>query len=252
MLKLATPTSSGPESLPVVGRLTGALLSHFESNRLKNEPERRHSSYDPARQAPAGTGVRVSCRAGGQQQQQPSSAININGLPDPFRLNGQSTSVYSSQESLHRGTGTPLRPTSSTGTKLLALTPFRSSISLVSGSTRPGAGTPQSHATPSGAIRTSANGLIPSSSTTTANLNNTRTTLTSLFHKDHQDSTTMNQTPSPSDSAVGDLETILKEKDTEINYLRETMEQNEQVIFKVSQKQFGVTKPASVHYLLVT
>ena len=45
----------------------------------------------------------------------------------------------------------------------------------------------------------------------------------------------MNQTPSPSDSAVGDLETMLKEKDTEINYLRETMEQNEQVIFKVSQ-----------------
>ena len=32
---------------------------------------------------------------------------------------------------------------------------------------------------------------------------------------------------------MGDLETILKEKDTEINYLRETMEQNEQVIFKV-------------------
>ena len=40
-------------------------------------------------------------------------------------------------------------------------------------------------------------------------------------------------TPSPSDSAVGDLETMLKEKDTEIIYLRETMEQNEQVIFKV-------------------
>ena len=45
----------------------------------------------------------------------------------------------------------------------------------------------------------------------------------------------MNQTPSPSDSAVGDLETMLKEKDTEINYLRETMEQNEQVIFKVQK-----------------
>ena len=44
----------------------------------------------------------------------------------------------------------------------------------------------------------------------------------------------MNQTPSPSDSAVGDLESMLREKDTEINYLRETMEQNEQVIFKVS------------------
>ena len=45
------------------------------------------------------------------------------------------------------------------------------------------------------------------------------------------------QTPSPSDSAVGDLETMLKEKDTEINYLRETMEQNEQVIFKVDHLQ---------------
>ena len=42
-----------------------------------------------------------------------------------------------------------------------------------------------------------------------------------------------NSTPSPSDSAVGDLETVLKEKDNEIIYLRETMEQNEQVIFKV-------------------
>ena len=39
-------------------------------------------------------------------------------------------------------------------------------------------------------------------------------------------------TPSPADSAVGDVETMLKEKDSEINFLRETMEQNEQVIFK--------------------
>ena len=30
------------------------------------------------------------------------------------------------------------------------------------------------------------------------------------------------------------METVLKEKDSEINFLRETMEQNEQVIFKVS------------------
>ena len=45
-------------------------------------------------------------------------------------------------------------------------------------------------------------------------------------------------TPSPSDSAVGDLENVLKEKDSEIVYLRETMEQNEQVIFKVS-RSFG-------------
>lgn len=44
-------------------------------------------------------------------------------------------------------------------------------------------------------------------------------------------------TPSPSDSAVGDLENVLKEKDSEIVYLRETMEQNEQVIFKVYEEK---------------
>ena len=47
-------------------------------------------------------------------------------------------------------------------------------------------------------------------------------------------------TPSPSDSAVGDLENVLKEKDSEIVYLRETMEQNEQVIFKVFTKDSSV------------
>ena len=46
-----------------------------------------------------------------------------------------------------------------------------------------------------------------------------------------------NSTPSPSDSAVGDLENVLKEKDSEIIYLRETMEQNEQVIFKVYEEK---------------
>ena len=102
--------------------------------------------------------------------------------------------------------------------------------------TRASAGTPQFQNL-SGTIRTSANGLIPSNSTP-----NNRTTLTSLYHNSNNGVPTgstseMNQTPSPSDSAVGDLETMLKEKDTEINYLRETMEQNEQVIFKVSQRK---------------
>ena len=36
-------------------------------------------------------------------------------------------------------------------------------------------------------------------------------------------------TPSPSDSGVAGLEAILRERDSEINFLRETMEQNEQV-----------------------
>ena len=130
-------------------------------------------------------------------------------------------------------------------------------FNIISGSTRPGAGTPQFQNL-SGTIRTSANGLIPSTAASTgnssSNSNNSttqpqRTTLTSLYHNNSSSSNSsasvvnpsnttnqqdMNQTPSPSDSAVGDLETMLKEKDTEINYLRETMEQNEQVIFKVS------------------
>ena len=117
LLKLVTPTGSGPESLPIVGRLTGAILNQFDRGNNK-EPERRHSSYDSSTNSrnglssSSGSNNRVSCRAGGQP-----SAININGLPDPFsgRIN-QSTSLYSSQESLHRGgSGTPLRPTSSTG-----------------------------------------------------------------------------------------------------------------------------------------
>ena len=120
---------------------------------------------------------------------------------------------------------------------------------IFSGSTtRASAGTPQFQNL-SGTIRTSANGLIPSNSVNNVanNSSNNRTTLTSLYHNNSSSgnnggnsagsTTEMNQTPSPSDSAVGDLETMLKEKDTEINYLRETMEQNEQVIFKVSQRK---------------
>jgi len=238
LLKLVTPTS-GPESLPIVGRLTGAILNQFDRGNNK-EPERRHSSYDSSTNSRNGpSGSRVSSRASGGQP----SAININGLPDPFsgRIESgrvginQSTSLYSSQESLHRGSGTPLRPTSSTG------------------STRPGAGTPQFQNL-SGTVRTSANGLIPSTATASATVNNAsnssnnttttpRTTLTSLYHNNSSTASNtnqqqdMNQTPSPSDSAVGDLETMLKEKDTEINYLRETMEQNEQVIFKVYEEK---------------
>lgn len=41
------------------------------------------------------------------------------------------------------------------------------------------------------------------------------------------------QTPSPSDSGVGELEAILKEKDAEINTLRDVMDKNERAIFQV-------------------
>merc|ERR1719348_125990 len=46
-----------------------------------------------------------------------------------------------------------------------------------------------------------------------------------------------NNTPSPADSAVGDLELALREKDNEIVYLRDTLEQNEQVIIRVYEEK---------------
>ena len=45
------------------------------------------------------------------------------------------------------------------------------------------------------------------------------------------------QTPSPADSAVGDLEQVLREKKGEIVYLRDTLELNEQVIFRVYEEK---------------
>lgn len=45
------------------------------------------------------------------------------------------------------------------------------------------------------------------------------------------------QTPSPSDSGIAELEAIIKERDSEINFLRDTLEQNEKVIFKVYEEK---------------
>jgi len=47
------------------------------------------------------------------------------------------------------------------------------------------------------------------------------------------------QTPSPSDSGVVELEAMLREKDSEITYLRETLEQNEQVSWLYFQKKIN-------------
>lgn len=44
-------------------------------------------------------------------------------------------------------------------------------------------------------------------------------------------------TPSPSDSGVSELEAALKDRDSELAYLRQTMEHNEQVIFRVYQEK---------------
>lgn len=45
------------------------------------------------------------------------------------------------------------------------------------------------------------------------------------------------QTPSPSDSGVGELEAMLREKDAEINTLREVMDRNERAIFQVYEER---------------
>lgn len=45
------------------------------------------------------------------------------------------------------------------------------------------------------------------------------------------------QTPSPSDSGVGELEAILREKDAEINTLREVMDRNERAILQVYEER---------------
>lgn len=42
-------------------------------------------------------------------------------------------------------------------------------------------------------------------------------------------------TPSPSDSGISELEAALKDRDSELSYLRQAMEQNEKVIFKVQK-----------------
>lgn len=42
-------------------------------------------------------------------------------------------------------------------------------------------------------------------------------------------------TPSPSDSGISELEAALKDRDSELSYLRQAMEHNEKVIFQVQK-----------------
>ena len=47
-------------------------------------------------------------------------------------------------------------------------------------------------------------------------------------------------TPSPSDSGISELEAALRDRDSELAYLRQTMEHNEKVIFRVHQVSRGI------------
>uniref|UniRef100_A0A6P7GPL6 Leucine zipper putative tumor suppressor 2 homolog isoform X1 n=2 Tax=Diabrotica virgifera virgifera TaxID=50390 RepID=A0A6P7GPL6_DIAVI len=50
-------------------------------------------------------------------------------------------------------------------------------------------------------------------------------------------SSMLDLTPSPSDSGISELEAALRDRDSELAYLRQTMEHNEQVIFRVYQEK---------------
>ena len=53
-------------------------------------------------------------------------------------------------------------------------------------------------------------------------------------HMMSPDSSYVKQTPSPSDSGVGEMEAMLQNKNAEIQHLRGVMERNETAIFQVS------------------
>jgi len=183
------------------------------------EPERRHSSYYPAssltRTPSQNSEYKHRSRVSGPENIKqpdkggdPVNPMNVIGLPDPFR-----------NHSNHN------RPQSVRSTEP------RSRLS--------GVETPQSQNLKS-TSRASQGSLT--------NLNNIRY-ISSLKRTDsarkcpadnetgYEGSDEDYQTPSPADSAVGDLGNILQEKDSEINYLRETLEQNEDVIFRVYQEK---------------
>ena len=272
------PHHSGSESLPLPQQSPAArqFLHHHQQQQqqqqpvsvggqveiVKKEPERRHSSYDSstvgrttggaggtgsassrfnaARQSIVNAAAKHAAAASGGNGNGGGgglSAMNINGLPDPRG------GIYSSHESL--------RTTVSTS---------GSASQPSTRSSRPGAGTPQFQNL-SGAVRNAAaaaisaltqpqslksrNGGGGSGSNGGANVVSVGGASSSSSGCSSSEMAPNVDTPSPSDSAVGDLETMLKEKDTEINYLRETMEQNEQVIFKVraERARAGANEP---------
>uniref|UniRef100_A0A1I8N963 Uncharacterized protein n=1 Tax=Musca domestica TaxID=7370 RepID=A0A1I8N963_MUSDO len=67
---------------------------------------------------------------------------------------------------------------------------------------------------------------------------------TNKYHLSNDD-----MTPSPSDSGISDLEAALKDRDSELSYLRQTMEHNEKVIFKDKESYWeNETKRLKLYY----
>ncbi|XP_061387229.1 myb-like protein P [Musca vetustissima] len=77
------------------------------------------------------------------------------------------------------------------------------------------------------------NSSASSNTNTMASSSSCSSASSSTTNKYHSDQCDM--TPSPSDSGISDLEAALKDRDSELSYLRQTMEHNEKVIFKVQK-----------------
>ena len=187
-----------------------------------------------------------------QHQAPPTNPIHVSGLPDPFRQTSNNPYVTTNNNNNNNNPYSQASPPSHS-TRPASV---RSSDGRVRLS---GAGTPQ--------FPLSVPRLSQSSLTNLANVSN-------LHHSNnhHSNSNNINnninaglkrtdsarksnvdptehqtflengseesyQTPSPADSAVGDLEQVLREKEGEIVYLRDTLEQNEQVIFRVYEEK---------------
>ena len=203
--------------------------------RPSKEPERRHSLYDSASRgrtnsvtAARDNSSNNNSSSGGEKGG--ISAMNVNGLPEPF---GPPLSRPPSTSELGPAqlTGLPRTRHSGAGTpqfRNLAGIQFpvrqsRGSLSSLNTQGTQGYSIQRSVSGNNLYIEDS-NGLLHRGDTSFKGS-------TSTIDQEY------NSTPSPSDSAVGDLESVLKEKDNEIVYLRETMEQNEQVIFKVYEEK---------------
>lgn len=188
--------------------------------RNSKEPERRHSLYDSASRGR--TNSITSPNSNSSNNNQNISAMNVNGLPEPFGpplSRPPSTSHIGEPRTRHSGAGTPQF-------RNLAGLHVRQARGSLSSLNTQGTGGFNIHRSVSGnnLYIDDAGSLIHRGDTSFKGS-------TSTIDQEY------NSTPSPSDSAVGDLETVLKEKDNEIIYLRETMEQNEQVIFKVYEEK---------------
>ena len=228
-------------SLPPVGLTPATTVTPQREReppvRTSKEPERRHSLYDSASRGRNNPGNNTASSASGHSNNNSGaiSAMNVNGLPEPFgpplsRPPSSSTihSLHQEPRTRHSGAGTPqFRSLAGPGGTVVfpGGRAGRGSLSNLS-STQQGN---------NGFIQRSVSGNnLYIEDSDNLGLHNRETSFkgsTSTIDQEY------NSTPSPSDSAVGDLETVLKEKDNEIIYLRETMEQNEQVIFKVYEEK---------------